>query len=54
MRGIRPTQVPTIPVEMGGDLPASTIYLPGISLVDLGGIFPPLEARSLATIAASS
>ena len=54
MRGINPTQVPTVPVEMGGNLPASTVYLPGISLVDLGGIFPPLEARSLATIAASS
>ena len=54
MRGINPTQVPTVPVEIGGDLPASTVYLPGISLVDLGCVFPPLVARSLATIAGSS
>ncbi len=49
-----PTQVPTFPVEIGGELPASTVYVPGISLRDLGGVFPPLVARSLATIAGSS
>jgi len=49
-----PTQVPTFPVEIGGELPASTVYVPGISLRDLGGVFPPLVAQSLATIAGSS
>ena len=54
MAGFDPTQVPTFDVELGGELPASTVYLPGISLRDLGGVFPPLIAQSLATIAGSS
>ena len=53
-RGFDPRFVPTAPVELGGELPASTVYVPGISLRDLGGVFPPLVARSLATIAGSS
>ncbi len=53
-RGLDPRFVPTGPVEIGGELPASTVYLPGISLRDLGCVFPPLVAQSLATIAGSS
>ena len=53
-RGFDPRFVPTAPVEIGGELPASTVYVPGVSLRDLGGIFPPLVAQSLATVAASS
>ncbi len=51
-RGFDPRYVPTQPVEIGGDLPATTVYVPGISLHDLGGIFPPLIAKQYTTFGA--